>query len=64
MKTLTQKEKDLLKPIFWDTNINDLDIKSHKRYVIERILQYGYTDHIIWMQKKFSKEDIIETVKN
>ncbi len=50
---MTQEKKDLLKPIFWDTNINDLDFKSHKRYGIERILQYGYTDHIRWMLGKF-----------
>jgi hypothetical protein len=60
---MTQEKKDLLKPIFWDTNINDLDFKSHKRYGIERILQYGYTDHIRWMLGKFDTDEIIETVK-
>lgn len=64
MKSLTKKEKDLLKPIFWDIKIDNLDYENHKRYTIERILQYGFTEHIIWMMKHFEKKDIVEAVKN
>ncbi|MEZ4690910.1 MAG: hypothetical protein R3A12_12295 [Ignavibacteria bacterium] len=60
---MTQEEKDLLRPIFWDTEIDKLNIENHKRYTIERILQYGYTDHIRWILKIFDANDIIETVK-
>jgi len=61
---MTQKEKDLLKTIFWDTDINKLDLQNHKRYTIERILQYGFAEHINWMLKHFQAEDIINAVKN
>ena len=60
---MTQKEKDLLKPIFWEINIDNLDYKNHKRYTIERILQYGLTEHVSWMLKHFKKDDIIEAIK-
>lgn len=60
---MTQKEKKLLKPIFWDTDIDKLDCENHKNYIIERVLQYGRSEHVRWLLKKFSKNDIIETVK-
>ncbi len=63
MRILSQKEKDLLKPIFWDIEIQNLDYENHKRYTIERILQYGLAEHINWMLKNFDKTDIIEAVK-
>ncbi|MDQ3021814.1 MAG: hypothetical protein M3R36_14770 [Bacteroidota bacterium] len=63
MTTLTKKEKALLKPIFWDIDIDNLDYENHKRYTIERILQYGLTEHINWMLEHFDKEDIAEAVK-
>lgn len=64
MKPLTQKEKKLLKPIFWDTDINTLDITRFNKYTIERILQYGRMEHINWMMQNFSDEEIIDAVKN
>ncbi len=64
MKDLTQKEKDLLKPIFWDTDINKLDIAKYKKYTIERILQNGRMEHINWMFQNFSDDEIIDAVKN
>ncbi len=63
MKTLSQIEKDLLKPIFWDTDITNLDLGKNKRYTIERILVYGTTEHIKWLLKNYTDKDIIETVK-
>lgn len=63
MKILTLEEKDLLSPIFWDIDINNLDYENHKRYTIERILQYGRTEHVNWMRKNFSDDDIIDIVK-
>ena len=64
MKILSQKEKDLLKPIFWDTDINKLDILKYKKYTIERILQNGRIEHINWMFLNFSDDEIIDAVKN
>jgi len=60
---MTDKEKKLLKPLFWDTDINKLDVMKHKRYTIERILQFGLAEYVRWMLKHFEKEDIKETVK-
>lgn len=61
---MTQEEKNLLKPIFWDIDINNLDFENHKKYTIERILQFGRSEHVNWMLKTFSDEDIIDAVKS
>ncbi len=64
MKILTKKEKELLRPIFWDTDINNLDLDKHRGYTIERILQFGRSEHLKWLLRKFNQNDIIETVRN
>ncbi len=63
MGTLTQEEKNLLSPVFWEIDIDKADFENHKKYTIERILQYGRTEHVRWMLKNFSESDIIDTVK-
>lgn len=59
---MIQEEKDLLRPIFWDTDINNLDPKKHTRYMIERILQYGLAEHVNWMLKNYTENEIIQAV--
>lgn len=61
---MTQEEIRLLKPIFWDIDINNLDFENHKKYTIERILQFGRSEHVNWMLKTFSDENIIDAVKS
>jgi hypothetical protein len=60
---MTQEEKDLLRPIFWDTDINNLDPEKHTRYIIERILQYGLSEHVNWMLKSYTEDEVIQAVK-
>lgn len=46
------------KSLFWDTNINNIDISRNKRYIIERILRFGDFDDCNWMRNIYSTEDI------
>lgn len=46
------------KTLFWDTDISNLDINKHKRYIIERILQFGNMDDYNWMRENYSKNEI------
>lgn len=63
MKLLNQEEKNILAPVFWDIDINNLDMDNHERYTIERILQFGAIEHIKWLFENFSDKKIIEVVK-
>lgn len=51
------------KPIFWDTSLDSLDVEKHKRYIIERILEFGGKEAYRWMFANYSSEEIIEVVK-
>ena len=41
------------KTLFWDTDVNNLDVVKHKRYIIERILQFGDMDDYNWMMENY-----------
>lgn len=60
---MKQEEKKLLRPVFWEIDIDAFDPHEYKKYTIERILQYGLVEHVNWMLKNFNEQDIIEAVK-
>lgn len=43
---------------FWDININNIDLKKHQVYVIERLLEYGDVKAYRWLNKNFRKTTI------
>jgi len=49
--------------LFWDTDKNNLDISGHKRFIIERVLQFGMPNDIKWLLSIYSEKDIIDVVK-
>lgn len=55
---------DYFKPLFWDVDIKSLDLKKHRRYIIERTLNMGDLEHLRWIIKNYSKYEILEEVKN
>ena len=56
-------KNEILRPIFWDLEVEKLDIQKHSFQIIDRILEYGNTPQVHWMFKTYSKEEIIEVVK-
>ena len=43
---------------FWDTKFNNLNIKQHEKFIIERLLDKGDIKHIKWVQKTYNLETI------
>lgn len=54
----------LLKKIFWETNIDNIDIKKNSNQVIERILELGDAEHVKWLQQNYSQDEVKEVLKN
>ena len=52
-----------LNVLFWDTNPENLDYKKHKKYIVERILEYGDLSADRWLNSIYSEKDIVEIVK-
>lgn len=51
------------KSLFWECNIAQLDINTHRKYIIERILEYGDTQPVKWMFETYPLQEITEVLK-
>lgn len=49
---------------FWDIEATKLNPAKFPKYTIERLLEYGDQKAVVWMQKTFTKGQIIEVLKN
>ncbi len=54
---------ETLKQYFWDVDFSKLNYEKRPRYVIERILEFGDENAVNWMMEKFSREQIVATLK-
>jgi len=48
---------------FWEIDPTILDVSQHPRYVIARLLEYGDLPELRWLFSRFSREEIIDTIK-
>lgn len=49
---------------FWDIAAAKLNPAKFPKYTTERLLEYGDQKAVAWMQKSFTKKQIIEVLKN
>lgn len=52
-----------LRPIFWDTDFDRLEVSGHERYIIERVLEYGDDQAIRWLWRTFGPHAIANVVR-
>lgn len=50
---------EILKPIFWDSNVSKIDLKRNARQIVERVLEYGDTPQVRFMQRVYPEKRII-----
>ncbi|PIV12808.1 MAG: hypothetical protein COS47_00565 [Candidatus Nealsonbacteria bacterium CG03_land_8_20_14_0_80_36_12] len=50
--------------LFWSVDVNDLDLKKDKNYIILQALNYGTWEDLKWLFKIYSEREIKNTVKN
>lgn len=62
MKKSLQTPK-LLETLLWDVDTSKIDVQKHKKYIIERVIEYGDLPEIEWMFSTYGKEDIVEVLK-
>lgn len=48
------------KHLFWDINIKELDPYKHKKFILERILNYGDVDDFKWALNQYGKQGLKE----
>lgn len=50
--------------LFWDTPIEVIDLKKHKKYIIERVLSKGFLNDFYLLLKIYSNEEITTAIKS
>jgi|MTBAKSStandDraft_1061840.scaffolds.fasta_scaffold201576_2 hypothetical protein len=54
---------DALEPLFWDVDIQSIEITAHKKFIIERVLKYGDEKEVCTLLRMYSETDIGKVVK-
>ena len=49
---------ELRKSLFWDVDPATIDLEKNARYVIERVLNFGDTEEVRWIFKKYGRKYI------
>ena len=52
-----------LKPLFWETDLARIDLRRHRFYLIERLIEYGDDRAIHWLKKSCTAAQIAEVVR-
>lgn len=52
------------KSLFWDTDVEKLDVKKDAKYIIERVLDFGRDVDVRWVWSTYSKSLLKEVVDN
>jgi hypothetical protein len=52
-----------LYPLFWEYEPKNIDIRQHATLIIGRIMERGSWKAMIWLQKTYSKNEIVSFLK-
>jgi len=64
MPQIKRKIPKKMKWLFWSYDIESLDLKKDKDYIITQVLNYGTWEDLKWLFKIYSEKEIKEVVKN
>lgn len=53
-----------MKWLFWSYDINSLDLKKDKDYIIVQILNYGTWKDIKWLFRIYSEKEIVKVIES
>lgn len=51
------------RPLFWDAKLSDVDPRSHRDFVLSRILEYGDRDAIRWAFHEYPRREFMDFLK-
>ena len=49
--------------LFWEVDVDGIDLGKHANYVIERFLEFGTLGGIRWLRSVYSDEDLRQFVR-
>ena len=51
-------------PLFWDIDLAAIDYDKHKNFIISRILEKTTSPALRWLEKVYSRDDIVKVNEN
>ncbi len=57
------KIPDELEVYFWDVPVNEIDLKTHRNFIITRILNEGNHQAVVWLFATYDSTTIKNAVK-
>lgn len=54
---------DEFKVYFWDCKFKDLDMRKHKKFIMERLLNLGSFNTFNWIFNNFKREEVESFLK-
>jgi hypothetical protein len=53
-----------LRALFWDTDLAVFDPTAYPKYTIFRVLEYGDSDAVAWLEQTFTVDQIREVIRS
>lgn len=50
-------------PYFWDVSPKEIDLAKNDFFIIERLLEWGDIDSLVWLKNHYGREKILMVVK-
>jgi hypothetical protein len=53
---------DRFRPLFWDASPGNIHIRRNASYVIERVLEFGDYEALVWLQRVYPARTILDVL--
>jgi hypothetical protein len=60
----TRSVPDHVRPLFWDTDSSKLSLRTHGRYIAERILEVGDMKAFRWLRQVYAGQFLLEICRS
>jgi hypothetical protein len=50
--------------LFWSYDLESLDLRVDKEYIVTQVLNYGKWEDVQWLFRVYRREEIVDIVKN
>ena len=53
----------LVSGCFWDCDPREISLQSHRRFIIERVMEYGNDEAIKWLLRTYTHEELADVLR-
>ena len=61
---MDKKDIKFSQNLFWDVDVNDLDMDKHREFIVERVLDYGFMSDWLVIKEYYSLDKLGKISKN